>query len=410
MMKGLLFICILFALTLLMGLTQNTAYSESRFKDDVEFLKKYVTVILLKDTDSEGQVAVVPEYQGRIMTSTAEGLEGLSFGWINRELISSKKIEPHINVFGGEDRFWIGPEGGQYGIFFPPNSPFDLDHWQTPPVIDTEPYEVVSQNEKQVSFHKEAKLKNWTGTDFQISIERTVSILSKEQIAGTLGVRIPQNIKYIGVESKNRIKNIGNEDWNKEKGLLSIWILGMFNPSPDTTIVIPFLPGAEEYLGPKVNDAYFGKVPPDRLVVKDNILFFKGDGQYRSKIGVSPKRALSVCGSYDAKNKVLTIVQYSKPDTPKPYVNSMWEMQKDPYGGDVINSYNDGPLGPGKKPLGPFYELETSSPAEELKKGEFVEHTHKTFHFIGDEKELNYLANEILGVDLQTIQNAFSSK
>lgn len=408
MTKAMLVICLSFLMSLL-SFSYTTAYADSRFKDDVEFLKKYVTVILLKDTESNGEVAIVPEYQGRIMTSTAEGAEGLSFGWINRELIASKKFEPHINVFGGEDRFWIGPEGGQYGIFFPPNAPFDFEHWQTPAVIDTEPFEITSQNDKQVSFKKDAKLKNWTGTEFQILIERTLSILSKEQIAGALGVRIPPSIKYIGVESKNKITNTGTEDWSKEKGLLSIWILGMFNPSPETTVVIPFIPGSEENLGPKVNDAYFGKVPADRLIVKDNVLFFRGDGQYRSKIGISPKRALSVCGSYDAKNKVLTIVQYSKPNTLKPYVNSMWELQKDPYGGDVINSYNDGPLGPGKKPLGPFYELETSSPAEELKKGEHVEHTHRTFHFIGSEKELNYLAEEILGIDLQTIQSAFAS-
>ncbi|MGC9054491.1 MAG: DUF6786 family protein, partial [Candidatus Hydrogenedens sp.] len=96
-------------------------------------------------------------------------------------------------------------------------TPFDLEHWQTPAVIDTEPYEIVSQDDKQVSFKKEAKLKNWTGTDFQILIERTVSILSKEQIAGALGIRIPPSIKYIGVESKNKITNTGTDDWNKEK-------------------------------------------------------------------------------------------------------------------------------------------------------------------------------------------------
>jgi len=405
MMRRLMLVSGLFLFMLFLGSSQGPAYGESSFKDDVEFLKKYVTVITLKDGETGGEIAVVPEYQGRVMTSSADGAEGLSFGWINKNLIESKKFEPHINVFGGEDRFWIGPEGGQYGVFFAPNTPFDFEHWQTPAVIDTEPFEVVSQNDKQVIFRKDAKLKNWSGTEFQVLIDRTVSVLSKEQIAGALGARISQNIKYVGVESKNKITNTA-ENWNKEKGLLSIWILGMFNPSPDTTIVIPFLPGPENDLGPKVNDAYFGKVPPERLVVKENILFFSGDGQYRSKIGISPKRALSVFGSYDAKNKVLTIVQYSKPSMPKPYVNSMWEMQKDPYSGDVINSYNDGPVGPGQKPLGPFYELETSSPAEELKKGEYVEHIHRTFHFIGSEKELNYLAEKILGVDLQTIQNA----
>ena len=63
---------------------------------------------------------------------------------------------------------------------------------------------------------------------------------------------------------------------------------------------------------------------------------------------------------------MLTIVQYSRPTDATTYVNSMWEMQKEPYKGDVINSYNDGPPAPGKPPLGPFYELETSSPALSL--------------------------------------------
>ncbi|MCX8066139.1 MAG: hypothetical protein N3G21_13385 [Candidatus Hydrogenedentes bacterium] len=392
----------------LLTILQDSASAQTKFKDDVEFLKKYVTVIVLKDKDSSGLVAVVPEYQGRIMTSSAEGSEGISFGWINKELISSKQIQPHINVYGGEDRFWMGPEGGQFGIFFPPGVPFDFDHWQTPSVIDTEPYETVSQSETEASFRKIAKVKNWSGTEFDVLIERTVSIIPKEQTAGLLGAKLPSDIKYVAFQSVNKITNIGKEDWQKEKGTLSIWILGMFNPSPETTIVIPFLPGPENVLGPKVNDAYFGKVPPDRLKVLDNVLFFKGDGNYRSKIGISPKRALSVAGSYDAKNKILTVVQYNKPTELKPYVNSMWEMQKDPYGGDVINSYNDGPVGPGKKPLGPFYELETSSPAAELKKNESIEHIHRTFHFVGSEESLNYLAKEILGVELEEIKKAFN--
>ena len=45
------------------------------------------------------------------------------------------------------------------------------------------------------------------------------------------------------------------------------------------------------------------------------------------------------------------------------YVNSAWAQQSDPYGGDVINAYNDGPTAPGKPSLGGFYEIETSSPA-----------------------------------------------
>ena len=180
----------------------------------------------------------------------------------------------------------------------------------------------------------------------------------------------------------------------------------MFKPSDATTIVIPFEAGPEDELGPKVNDAYFGKVPAERLVVKDDVLFFCGDGKYRSKIGLSPARAKSVAGSYDAAGKVLTIVQYTKPEGAADYVNSMWELQEAPYAGDVINSYNDGPATPGAKPMGPFYELETSSPAAALAPGESLSHVHRTFHLQGAEADLDPIAKSLLGVSLEEIKNA----
>ena len=88
------------------------------FGKDLEFLKKHTDVIVLADSTNDVQVAVVPAWQGRVMTSTSGGKNGPSFGWINYELIESGELLPHINVFGGEDRFWMGPEGGQYAIFF----------------------------------------------------------------------------------------------------------------------------------------------------------------------------------------------------------------------------------------------------------------------------------------------------
>ena len=63
-------------------------------------------------------------------------------------------------------------------------------------------------------------------------------------------------------------------------------------------------------------------------------------------------------------------MQFTRPDGAADYVNSMWEIQSEPYKGDALNSYNDGPPGPGQKPLGPFYELESSSPALALEPGQ----------------------------------------
>ncbi len=59
------------------------------FADDVSFLRKYVDVIVLSDQSSSTQVAVIPAYQCRVITSTAGGADGISYGWVNRDLISS---------------------------------------------------------------------------------------------------------------------------------------------------------------------------------------------------------------------------------------------------------------------------------------------------------------------------------
>jgi hypothetical protein len=137
------------------------------------------------------------------------------------------------------------------------------------------------------------------------------------------------------------------------------------------------------------------------------VLFFSGDGKHRSKIGLSPQRATEFAGSWDADAGVLTILKYTKPATAAAgYVNSMWELQQQPFAGDVINSYNDGPPTPGAKPLGPFYELETSSPALPLRAGESAEHVQETYHFSGNRAALDALAQQLLGASLAEIEAA----
>ena len=313
------------------------------FGDDLAFLKKHVEVIVLADKTGAQQVAVIPAYQARIMTSTAAGASGLSFGWVNRELIAAGKIQPHINVYGGEDRFWIGPEGGQFSVFFAQGAKFDLEHWFTPPAIDTEPLEVVSQSSDRVLCRREMELTNYSGTKFKLEVKREIRLLEATAINKHLGRQPGASVKMVGVESVNTIQNTGAQAWNKKDGLLSIWILCMFYASPATTVVIPFNTVPEDKLGPMVNDAYFGKVPAERLAVKNGVLYFAADGNYRSKIGVSPQRSKPVMGSYDAGNHVLTLTQFTLPAGATDYVNSMWELQKQPFGGDAINSYNDGP-------------------------------------------------------------------
>lgn len=386
---------------------ENMESKQATFSSDLSFLSNYTDVVVLSDSSGEAQIIVIPAMQARVMTSTFAGPEGLSLGWINRELIASGKTLAHFNPYGGEDRFWLGPEGGQFSIFFKKDSQFNLESWYTPSAIDTEPFDLVAKDKSKASFSKSIHLENYSGTHFDLEVEREIRLLNAKETASILGISPEHSVQVVAYQSDNKILNSGQNAWTKQTGLLSIWILGMFKPSSFTTIVIPFQEDKDKDLGPIVNDTYFGKVPADRLTIGEEVIYFKGDGNYRSKIGLSPQRAKPVLGSYDEMNQILTLVQYTKPADKLDYVNSMWEIQEEPFRGDVINSYNDGPPEPGSKPLGPFYELETSSPAADLAPGESLSHIHRTFHFKGPEIQLDDIAIKTLGKSIEKIKSAF---
>jgi hypothetical protein len=396
---------------LLCGISGSSQPNDSspKFSSDLAFIRQHTSAVVLGDPHG-AQVVVAPAYQGRVLTSTTGGDDAPSFGWIGRAAVGSGKRAPHMNVFGGEDRFWLGPEGGQFALYFKRGDPFDFDHWQTPEPFDWGSWTIASQSRALVRFHKPMALVNYAGTKLSIDVDRTVRLLTSKEIATDLGTSPGSGVRAVAFESSNTVTNTGSAAWTRDTGLVSIWILGQFNPTPRTTIALPIVDGPESTLGPLVNDAYFGKVPPDRLTVKGSVVLFRADGQYRSKIGLSPSRARSIAGSYDAAAHVLTLVQYSRPANASSYVNSMWELQKEPFKGDVVNSYNDGPPAPGQPPLGPFYELETSSPALDLAPGAKHTHVHRTFHFVGPEAELDRLARATLNIGLADLVNAFPSK
>jgi hypothetical protein len=245
------------------------------FGYDLSFLQKYDSVVVLSDASKKAQVIVSPGMQGRVMTSTATGKYGKSYGWINYELIASRQYEPHINVFGGEDRFWLGPEGGQYAVFFKKGNPFDLTHWQTPAAVDTESFQVTSKMVDRVTLQKDIRVQNYTGFNFQLQVERKIRILSTTEVGQLLNYKAVDSLQLVGFESENKITNTGKVAWKKNTGLLSVWILGMFNPSPATTIVIPIKEGSEKTLGLAVNEKYFGEIPDDRLEIQTDVVYFK---------------------------------------------------------------------------------------------------------------------------------------
>lgn len=352
---------------------------------------KGIPTIELKSEDGQARVLLAPTLQGRVMTSTTGGEKGPSFGWLNYKALADGFVNPQFNPFGGEERFWIGPEGGPFSWFFKPGEDQVYANWIVPALLDTEAYDVESASGTQAVFVKEQTLRNASGKEFNIGLRRVVNILEKAGTEELLGLDIPEGVRFVAYRTENSLINRGTTAWTKETGMPSVWILGMYPPTPTTTVFIPY---NEDHEGKIVNDEYFGKVPADRLQVGDGLIRFKIDGKYRSKIGLPAGSAKDICGSYDPEAGVLNILKYTIPEGECDYVNSQWGPQDDPYHGDVINSYNDGPTDTGTI-MGPFYEIETSSPAAPLQPGQTLTHTQYTLHLQGPAPILESIFNRI---------------
>ena len=217
------------------------------FGENVAYLKKHTDVFVLRD--GEAAVTVAAAYQGRVMTSTAKGETGDSYGWLNYKVIkqalplgeaAAGKLEAKIHVFGGEERFWPGPEGGQFGIYFAPGANFDFSDWKTPAAIDTEPFNVVSSDENRAVFARSFSATNQSGVKFDLAVERAVRLVGAKELSKAFGVDVPDDLPFVAYETINTITNRGEQKWNPDTGLLSVWILGMYKPSPSTVMAITF--------------------------------------------------------------------------------------------------------------------------------------------------------------------------
>jgi hypothetical protein len=383
--------------------------SENSFTADAEFLKKHYDIHVLRN-DEGGRAIVVPALQGRTMTSASEGDEGQSYGYINYDMFG-KPHDPQINLFGGEDRIWISPEGGQFSVFFDPDVPMDFANWRTPAILDSTPYDVVEKSDTSITTKQSTPLQNMSGYTFNVEVERTVELLSSVSVANHLGTEI-DGVSVAAHESRNKLTNIGDETWSQETGLIGLWSLCMSKPSSNAILMIPFRKGDESELGTIVTSDYFGELDTSRLAVNEELgmIFLLGDGEYRSKLGLSESRALPFLGSWDGQRSILTVVQFSMPETaPHGYTNNLWEVQKEPYAGDVINGYNDGPNDSGGK-LGGFYELETVSPAYALAPGESRVHVQRTIRLEGQRDKLDSISKDVFGVSLDQVESQLTSQ
>jgi hypothetical protein len=380
----------------------ESPYAKGTFGYDLDFLKQKDSVVVLNSKDGNAQIIVSPKYQAKVFTSTADGLNGKSFGWINYKTFAEKSLDPHMNAYGGEDRLWIGPEGSKFALFFKPRTKMDFADWHTPVAVDFENWTLNSHSDKKASLSKSTVIRNYIGAMFTIRLSRDIEILEPADAEKMLSITFDSKVKSVAFSTQNTIANNGYDEWNKTTGAICLWNLDMFTPSAKTVIVVPY---NNSDTGKVATTDYFGEISKDRIKYNNGILLFKADGKSRGKLGMPPNRSKAMAGSYDAQNNVLTVTLFDL-DPKATYLNQEWRTDRNPFIGDAVNAYNDGPLADGSQ-MGPFYEIESVSPAAFLKPEESLSHKHSVFHFTGDKAELNQIALKTLGISLQDIQAAF---
>jgi hypothetical protein len=372
------------------------------FGDDLDFLRKHDTgLVVLQSGDA--RVIVSPKYQGKVFTSTVSGNDGPSFGWIHYKAFDGPP-DAHMNAYGGENRIWLGPEGGRFSLFFPPGAKMEFANWKTPAAFDSEPWRVVAHTDSTVQLRKDMQLVNYAGTRLSIMVNRWIAVIRRSSIDSLLGIAGDTGVTVVAYNTVNTLTNTGTKAWTDLTGMPCIWQLDMLNPSPNATIVIPFSSTSGDTSKPATTD-YFGEIPADRIKIVDSVIYFKADGKSRGKLGIHPFRAKDFAGSYDAERHLLTIIAFQL-DPQGRYLNQEWNTVKPPFSGDAMNAYNDGPLADGSQ-MGPFYELESVSPAALLAPGSILIHGHAVFHFTGSEAGLDIVARKVLGVSINQIKAVF---
>ncbi len=393
--------------------TVATAESAGRgtFGYDLTFVGRHDPNLLVFQNGSS-KVIVSPKYQAKVFTSTASGDGGVSFGWVHYKAFDGP-VDAHMNGYGGEDRLWLGPEGGKFSLFFAPGAKMEFANWHTPGAFDTAAWDVVKQTDESVDLRKDMQLVNYAGTHLSLSVDRQITMLTRGAIDSMIGLPADTSVKAVGYRTINRLTNTGGQAWTEKTGMPCMWLLDMFPPSAKTTILIPYnsegngktsitnesgKSTAIDATKPATTD-YFGEIPADRISYSNGLLRFKADGKSRGKLGMHPVRAKNVAGSYDSVHHVLTIILFDIAPHAR-YLNQEWRTDRAPFSGDAVNAYNDGPLADGSQ-MGPFYELESVSPAAFLPPGGAQVHRHSVFHFTGSDAGLDAIASKVLGVHLQ---------
>ncbi|MGL6225001.1 MAG: DUF6786 family protein [Thermoguttaceae bacterium] len=341
------------------------------YSNALHFLQSKTTVCELINQFG-ARIAVCPDWNARVMTSSCNGLNGESLGYINVPAIESGS--DFQNQFGGENQLLFP--------YFPDFSDYPKY------TIHEGPFEIIN---KQSSFH--LTLSRVVANEHQNTCWlRKLTLLDADLLADSfsdevLDVLSHPETSHVSYSSQNTLLNQGTQfAQNKNfKNLLFPQIKSSLNATPFSVVLLPVREGIDDLLGPAMHVESFAPLPRRRLLWTKPIALFRADGVLDAQLTVSRRRTLYFCGAIDMRAGILTILQFSEESSENDLADC------DP----AIRVINHGHKS--NRDL-PFYDICIAATSEELKTGESTTLFHTTTHIITDREKLAFLTQKIFGV------------
>jgi hypothetical protein len=365
-----------------------------------------VDPVILHDKDHRKQVILAPGLVGRVMGTSMDGDKGRVAAWINDNQIR-KGFTENWNNFGGAERIWFVPEGGKFGLHFPPGVDQAWKNIRSPPAINKLHYQILGKpaHGRSVRFSAPVGLSSYHGRRIELEITRRVEIL--EDCPYTLGQG--DHVDFVGFESRTQARNTGAEPLDRSATPVGLWILGMFKCEEHTVLMLPFHTGLQSELGEPVTREYFryvcrdGKMNQDYWQLNDGCVLVKANGNIGTKIEMFKRRSLGRMASLNLETYELVIVDFNLVPEMDYIASFFHPYSGDPYDGGVMSIYvNEGEIGNPQRPA--FYELESCSPILELGPDETYNHESRTWRIQGKPEIIQRICKKYFNVGLAELK------
>jgi hypothetical protein len=339
---------------LLLVASTGAGCAAATFINDVTFLKRHTEVIVLESSRiASGRAVACPELDGCIVTSTAAGAGGRSFGWINRPLVASGHDGDGAS-HGGEDCLSVLLEGAES--------------------LENAPFNVSLRSSERTILRKTLAVPHDAAPPVDVEIVRELRILEGDDPGKLLGVLPGEGVRWVGFQSRNTVRRTRLGEASEHPVRLRLEIVGRFLSTPSTRIALP-----------------------RRGPLGSGTVYLQAEGSRRQETGLPQRFTRGLAGAYDPRHGVLTIIQFSvhedgdlSSQTVAPLADEAVTVLAPARGASEVS----------------FFEIRTATPPLDLRPLRSVLHVRSTFHFQGSRGDLDKISRGALNVGLDDISEA----